>query len=171
MWFAMRAVGLEFLETARRTWTVECDLHAPRADVWAAYSDPTTWSEWFPGVRSARYRGSGPYGVGAIRVADVGGHRFEEVMVAWEEGVRWAYSIERATVPLARAQLECTDFEDRNGGTRLRWTIASDPRLILWAGAPVFPRVMRRLFEKATRNLDAAIDARGAAGSPREERG
>jgi hypothetical protein len=30
---------------------------------------------------------------------------------------------------------------------------------------------MRRLFEKATRNLDAAIEARGAAGSPREEGG
>jgi carbon monoxide dehydrogenase subunit G len=165
----MRAVGLEFLESARRTWTVECDLRAPRGDVWTAYSDPTTWSAWFPGVRSARYRGSDPYGVGTIREAEVGGQRFEEVMVAWEEGVRWAYFIDRATVPLARAQLECTDFEDCNGGTRLRWTIASDPRLILWAGAPVFPRVMRRLFEKATRNLDAAIEAQTASGPPREE--
>jgi len=37
--------------------------------------------------------------------------------------------------------------------------------------APVFPRLIRSLFEKATRNLDAAVAARSAAGPPREESG
>ncbi len=163
MWFKMRKVGLDYIERAGKTYVVECDVDAPRADVWQAFVDPTTWSEWFPGVQSASYGNSPePYGVGTFREARVGGQRFEEYIVTWEEGKRWAYYIDRATVPLARAQLECTEFEDRDDGTRVRWILAADRRLLMWLAAPFFQRTIDSLLKKAMRNLETFIQARSA---------
>ncbi len=160
MWFDYRAVEIDFLEKAPRSWSVSCDVPAPLPDVWRAYADPITWPEWFPGVKEACYRGDGPHGVGSLREALVGRHRFEEIMLAWDEGRRWAYTIERAELPLAHAQLECTDFEETADGTRLHWTIAADPRAMLKAAAPVFGRTMQSLFDRATVELTRYLATR-----------
>ena len=161
MWFEMREVGLEFIERAGKTYVMECELEAARRDVWRAFADPSTWSAWFPGVESASYRGSEPpYGVGTLREATVSGQKYEEVMVAWDEGKRWAYYIARATLPIAKAQLECTEFEDCGTGTRVRWTLAADRRLLMWLSAPIFHRYLKGLFRKAMSNLDAYIHSR-----------
>ena len=160
MWFEMRPVGLDFLREAPRVWVAECDVNAPRMAVWNAFADAATWSAWFPGVTEASYPGeSTPYGVGTRRAATVGGQRYEERMVAWDEGKRWAYFIERATVPLAKAQLECAEFEDHEGGTRVRWTLAADPRTALKLVAPTFQRVLDSLHRKAMRNLGGYLAA------------
>ena len=66
--------------------------------------------------------------VGTFRQATVGRQRYEEYIVAWDEGRRWPYYIDRATVPIATAQLECTEFEDDGRGTRLHWTVAHERR-------------------------------------------
>ena len=164
MWFEMREVGLDFLERAGKTYVMECDLEASRPDVWRAFTDPSTWRHWFPGVESASYGNSPePYGVGTFREATVSGQKYEEVIVAWDEGKRWAYTIARATVPIAKAQLECTEFEDCGAGTRVRWILAADRRLLLWLAAPVFHRYLRGLFRRAMSNLDAYIRSRRQA--------
>jgi carbon monoxide dehydrogenase subunit G len=160
----MREVGLEFLEEAPRITVVGCEVALPRWEVWDALVDPPSWREWFPGVRSARYLGDPPYGVGTIRVADVGGHRMEETMLAWDEGRRWAYRIDRSTLPLAKAQLECTELEDRGSGTRVRWTLAIHPGILLRVTGPWFRGTVQRLLERAMRNLEARQAGR-AAGS------
>jgi hypothetical protein len=160
MWFAMRKVDLAFLDTAEKIYVVECEVGAARADVWNALVDPTTWSRWWPGVRSASYGGAAPpHGVGTFREATVGRQRYEERLLLWEEGRRWGYYIERATVPIARAQLECTELEDCGGGTRVRWTIAHDPRLLMRLLAPFFRRIMQRLLRRAMANLEAELAA------------
>src|SRR5437867_3837564 len=125
MWFEMRKVDLGFLRTAQKTYVAECDVAASRAEVWAALIDPATWSRWWPGLESASYRGAPPpYGVGTPREAKLGRQRYEEIILVWEEGRRWGYRIDRATVPIARAQVECTELEDHAGGTRVRWILA-----------------------------------------------
>ena len=75
-------------------------------------------------------------------------------MLAWDEGTRWAYRIDRTTIPLSSAHLECTDFEDDGNGTRLRWTLAATPRLILRLGGPFMESMLQRLLTKATHDLD-----------------
>lgn len=155
MWFALRPVELAFLDSAPRRWVVEARLRAPRAAVWGAFVDPSTWPHWFPGVRAASYPGAkSPFGVGTRRAATVGSQRYEETILAWEAATRWAYRIDRATFPLAHAQLECTEFLDDGTGTRLRWTLAAEPRLAMRLAAPLFPRVLGHLFDRAARNLD-----------------
>ena len=165
MWFQMRKVDLGFLESAAKTSVVSCTLRAARHEVWAAVVDPATWPHWWPGVTAASYRGAPPYGVGTFRQATVSGQRYEEYIVAWDEGRRWAYYIDRATVPIATAQLECTEFEDDGRGTRVHWTVAHDRRLLLWLVGPLFPRIMQSLFKRAMGNLDTYIAVQRATPS------
>jgi uncharacterized protein YndB with AHSA1/START domain len=161
MWFPMRKVDLAFIDTAGKTYVAERTLRAGRANVWNAFTDPTTWHEWWPGVASASYGDSmPPYGVGTFREATVGGQRYEEYIVAWDTGTRWAYYIDRATLPIATAQLECTEFEDWDGGTRVRWTVAFDRRLLMWLMTPFFPRIMDSMLARAMSNLDRYLAGR-----------
>ncbi len=142
-------------------------MDLPRQAVWEALVDSSTWSEWWPGVRSASYVGDPPYGVGTRRIADVGGWRMEETLLAWDEGRRWAYRIDRSTAPLAKAQLESTELEDRGAGKNVRWTLATHPGLFLRFTGPFFRRTVQRMLERAMRNLEAR--ARAAAPSRSSE--
>ena len=161
MWFVMREVGLELLDAPAQRYVTSRDVAASRMDVWRTFADPTTWSVWWPGVSEASYRPQAiPCGVGTIRRATVHGQRYEETMLAWDEGVRFAYRIDRATLPLAHAQVECTEFEDSpGGGTRVRWTLAIEPRLMMRVAAPLFPSIIDRLFVRAMEGLDAYVAA------------
>ena len=152
-WFELRREDLSFL--GRAPWSVRCDgeVEAPRAAVFAALADPGTWSAWFPGVRRAWYPSPAPYGVGTIREAEVGGTRWVEELIAWEADHRWAYTVTRASVPIARAQVESFELETRGPATRVTWTLACEPRLLMRLGSPAAPRVIRRVFARALENL------------------
>lgn len=164
MWFQLREVGLDFIERAGKTYVMEREVAAARLEVWELIVDPSSWAAWFPGVESASYGDSSePYGIGTRRRARVGGHDYEEVIVAWEQGTRWAYSIVRATVPISTAQLECTELEDTEAGTRVRWILAADRRLLMWLLAPFLERHLRDLWSRAMRNLEAELRERRAA--------
>jgi hypothetical protein len=160
MWFKMRKVDLAFLEAAPKTYVVECKLASARPDVWKHLVDPTSWRHWWPGVKSASYGDSSrPYGIGTFREATIHGQKYQEYIVVWEEGRRWGYYIDRASVPIARAQLECTELEDCGSGTRARWILAQDPRLLMRLVAPFFPNIMQSMFREAMANLDRHIAA------------
>ena len=161
----MRKEDLSFLDRAPVRHVFAAVVAAPRAAVFAALAEPTTWPSWFPGVRSARYHGAPPFGVGTIREADVSGTRWVEEMIAWDEGRRWAYTVLDASTPLAHAQVESFEVEDAPGGTRVRWTLAIEPRLVQRLAAPIAPLIMRRVFERAMRNLGARLGG-GATPAP-----
>jgi len=156
VWFQLRSVEMDFLEEAPRIHMAESKVDLPREVVWGAFADSSTWPQWFPSVRSAGYLGEAPYGVGTTRISHVGRFRFEETMLAWDEGRRWAYRIDRCTFPLAKAQLECTDLEDCGTGTRVRWTLALQPGPVLFLTPPsLFEGTVQRLLEAALRRLEA----------------
>jgi len=160
----MRKEDLSFLDRAPVRHVFTALVAAPRAAVFAALADPPSWPSWFPGVRAARYHGAPPYGVGTIREADVSGTRWVEEMIAWDADRPWAYTVLEASTPLAHAQVESFDVEDAPGGTRVRWTLAIEPRLLQRLAAPLAPLLMRRLFERAMRNLEARLG--GSAPAP-----
>ena len=164
-WFELRKEDLSFLERAPVAFACEAEVEAPCAAVFAAFVDPTTWSSWFPGVREASYPSGPPHGVGTVRVAHVGGTRWIEELIAWDTETRFAYTITRATVPIARAQVESFDFEGAAARTRVRWTLACEPRLLMRLGAPIAPRVIRHVFHRAMENLRGHLASPGS-GSP-----
>ena len=159
MWFELQPVEIDFLDVAPRRWVAKARLQAPRDAVWGAFADPATWRHWFPDVLEASYPGSTPpHGVGTRRFSHVGRQYYEETMLAWDDGVRWAYRIDRTTLPISTAHVECTEFEDDGTGTRLRWTLAAKPRMMLQLTGPFMEGTLQRLLARATRNLDRYLD-------------
>ena len=153
MWFEMRREDMGFVDRAPVVHVSEAAVAAARAAVFAALVDPSCWKRWFPGVREVSYGSPPPHGVGTIRKADVGGTRWEEELIAWDQNARWAWTVTRASVPFATAQVESFELADAAGGTRVRWTLALEPRLIARLGAPFAGRTIRRLLERAMQNL------------------
>jgi len=156
-WFDLRPVGLEFLDDAPLRIEVEVATSLPQPEIWAAFIDAPGWSSWFPGVREAGYRKQAlPYGVGTIRTADVNGVHYEETMLAWDEPTRWIYRIDRSTADLATAQVEATFFDTRSdGGTRVVWVLASEPRPSMAAAADSLPEMLEEMLSRAIRDLEA----------------
>jgi len=169
MWFELRKEDLGFAGRAPVVHVSEAEVAAPRPQVFAAFTEPGCWRHWFPNVRAASYTSPPPYGVGTIRAAHVGGTYWMEEMIAWEESARWAWTVTHASVPFAKAQVEAFEFMDAGGGTRVRWTLALEPRLLARLATPFAPGIVSRLFRRATHNLgvylqDNSPDGRAAAG-------
>jgi len=159
----MRREDMGFFERAPVVHVSEATVAAERAAVFAALVDPGCWTQWFPGVRAVSYGSPPPHGVGTIRRADVGGTRWEEELIAWDHDARWAWTVTRASVPFATAQVESFELADAAGGTRVRWTLALEPRLLARLGTPFAARVVPRLLERAMNNLGTYLRRLDAA--------
>jgi hypothetical protein len=155
--FAMRHEDLGFIDRAPMVQVVEAALRSAPAAVFAALADAGGWSHWFPGVRAAWYSTPPPHGVGTIREANVGGTHWEERMIAWDDPSRWAWTVTAASVPFAVAQVESFELQPAPGGTRVRWTIGLEPRLLALLGRPFLRRTQASLFARAMRNLDTRL--------------
>ena len=96
-----------------------------------------------------------PHGVGARRTVRVTGVKFEETILAWDEGARWAFRVDSAQAPVFDAFVEDYHFApDGSDATLLRWTIAYKPRLAFKLARPVLPRVMMLMLTRAGHNLE-----------------
>jgi hypothetical protein len=157
MRFAMRHEDLGFIERAPMVQVVEAIVRSEPGAVFAALADASGWSRWFPGVRAAWYSTPPPHGVGTIREANVGGTQWVERMIAWDDPSRWAWTVTAASLPFAGAQVESFELEPAAAGTRVRWTIALQPRLLARLGRPFMRRTSASLFARAMRNLDACL--------------
>jgi hypothetical protein len=84
-------------------------------------------------------------------------------MLVWDRERRWAYRVDRSTAPVARAQLEITDFERDGNGTRVRWTLAVDPleKLGYMADGTPFETFLANLFRDAMRALESDLARSG----------
>jgi carbon monoxide dehydrogenase subunit G len=153
VWFELRKESLTFLCRAPVVHVAEALIAAPQHAVFGAVVEPRGWEDWFPGVREASYTTPPPFGVGTIREADVGGTRWVEELIAWEDPTRWAWTVLRTSVPFARAQVESFEFMEAADGTRVRWTLALEPRLLARLAAPLTRRTMPRLLRQAMANL------------------
>src|SRR5262245_27687409 len=154
----MRKESLGFLGRAPVVHAAEAVIAAPRAAVFRAIAEPRGWKHWFPGVREASYTSPPPYGVGTIREADVGGTRWIEELIEWEVPTRWAWTVLRTSVPFAHAQVESFEFMEAAGQTRVRWTLALEPRLLARLGAPLAGRMISRLLRAAMENLAGYLE-------------
>jgi polyketide cyclase/dehydrase/lipid transport protein len=164
VWFEMRKENLEFLHRAPVVHVAEAGVAAARPAVFAALVEPSGWKHWFPSVREVSYTSPAPHGVGTVREANVGGTRWIEEIIAWDEATHWGWTVVRASVPLAVAQVESFELSDGDDGTRVRWTLALEPRLLARLGAPFAAGTISRLFRRAMSNLERHLSARGTHG-------
>jgi len=158
---ALREVGLEFLDSAPHKFMFEAEVDAPAKNVWAAISaDPSTWTEWFPGLDEGSYEGDGLPGVGTRRQIRIGESRYRETMLAWDEPARWAYRVDESTDPVAHALVEDWRIEDHGDRSIVRWTFAVDPGPQLADAIEVAESVIGDVFRQAMANLSEHLSTR-----------
>jgi len=156
--FRCEAVGLEFLDSAPVPLRATVTVNRPPDEVFAAFAhDPATWGEFFPGFdRSGYYHTPGPHGVGSGYAKRFFGIAIEERVLAWEEGTRFAFRLERASVPAFRAWVEDYQFEpDGANGTVVRVAMGAHPRLPVKLANLVLPRALPIVVNRAGRNLES----------------
>ena len=150
----LREVGLDFIATAPvRMVFVEHMSAPPEAVHRALAEDVPGWEEWFSAVTLARSTGDGS--TREIRLK--GGGRFQETIIASKEPEVYAYRVDVANAPGARAIAEEWLLVPAGTGTSVRWTFAVD-------GTAAFRVVVRlgraglgRAFRDAVRKLDRRL--------------
>lgn len=155
-WHEFRDVGADFLETAPVRYVMRADIAQPPERVFDAFADSAGWVHWFPMVQKAQYDGPGPWGLDSIRRSWVDGVEHEERMLLWERPRIWGYNVLRATTALSAAQVEVTEFEPIPGGTRVTWTIATEPMsgFTHFSGEQNLQTFLDELLVKALNNLN-----------------
>ena len=157
---ALKPAGLDFLAQAPTISHADVTIGRSPADVWAALTDTAGWPQWFAGMRAARATSDGG-GVGGTRFIDLGLLRADEEFVAWEPERRFAFTVVRTNVPLARRWVEQVELapaptDDGRDGTRMRYTGAVDLLPLNKPFASVFARQTSRAWARSFANLDAA---------------
>jgi hypothetical protein len=160
MAWELRPVDLEFLADAPVR--LECAEVVPHgaAAIWAAFAlDPAGWGRWFPGFSTkGRYLHPAPHGVGSYREVWMGGVRYCESIIGWEEPARFAFSVIEAGAPIGQALAEdyrIIPFEEQR--SVVEWTFATEPKSAMKPMLPVMRTMMPVVFRKAMRNLSRCL--------------
>ncbi|MEV6765556.1 SRPBCC family protein [Streptomyces sp. NPDC051105] len=148
----LRPVEIDFVETApvRLVFGREVTT-APEAVFRSLAEDVPGWSQWLTGVKSARRTEHGR----EVRLR--GGVRFEETVLASKAPEVYAYRVDVANVPGARAWLEEWRLMPSGTGTRVRMTFALDGtapfRAMCRLAAPGMGRAIREGIRALERRL------------------
>ncbi|OBF27740.1 hypothetical protein A5724_29445 [Mycobacterium sp. ACS1612] len=155
--FVCEAVELDFLNSAPVKLHATAKVGRPPREIFAALAyDPAGWGDFFPGFdKTGHYRTPEPHGVGSQRTARFTGVTFEETILAWDEGVRWAFRVDGTQAPVFAAAVEDYEVEpDGDQATVLHWTLAYKPRLAFKLAKPFLSRAFPLLLARAGHNLE-----------------
>jgi carbon monoxide dehydrogenase subunit G len=154
MTHALRDEGLDFVDRAPVQVREEVVVTgATPADVWAALAEPTAWTEWFAGMKEARYTSPAPYGVATKRFVRVASMKANEEVLAFDVGARFAFRVVDANMPALRAMVEVVTLEAVDGGTRVvyRQAVELEP-WARWLG-PLARKQLSRSLEASLPKL------------------
>ncbi|WP_370071912.1 SRPBCC family protein [Streptacidiphilus sp. MAP5-3] len=152
----------EFLESAPvRIVTEERLTSGPEAVFRELTDDASTWPSWFGAISRASYTGPPPYGVGAGRAVKlVGGVRFVESVLVWEDSQRFVYRIEETNLLGAHAWLEEWLLTPDGDGTLLRFTMAIEGHAVIELPTQAAHSLVERSVRTAMHKLDARAGRR-----------
>ena len=150
----LRAVGLDFIETAPVRLVFAQEMSAPPEAVFRALAeDVPGWAQWFSAVTLARSTGDGS----TREIHLKGGGRFQETILASKEPEVYAYRVDLANAPGARAIAEEWRLTSAGTGTRVRWTFAVDGTAAFRVVTRIGGAGLGRAFRNAARTLDGQL--------------
>lgn len=152
----LREVGLDFIETAPVRMVFAQEMTAPPEAVYHALAeDVPGWEEWFSAVTLARSTGDGS----TREIHLKGGGRFQETIIAAKEPEVYAYRVDVANAPGARAIAEEWRLlaAPAGTGTLVRWTFAVDGTAAFRVVARLGRAGLGRAFRDAVRALDRRL--------------
>jgi hypothetical protein len=126
-------------------------LEADPLVVFAELADP---SLWFPLMQRSVWKTSATSGVGAereIKHALLG--RARERMLAWDQGVRVAFTLTEATSPFVESFGEEWLLTHEDSYTRVDWKVVATPSLAGRMLSPILQRTFAVLFTRACGNI------------------
>ena len=153
--FSLEPQPLAFADTAPLRVTDSATIEASPARVFGAFADTASWPRWFPLMHKARWVTAEIDQVGAEREVALrllGG--YVERFIAWEPGARFAFTMTQSSSPMARAIVEDFRFTGVDGGTRIDWVLAADPRTLGKIARPALEQIMPRVFRRAGKQLE-----------------
>ena len=161
MWFAMKPSELSFVDVSPDKIHGTAVCPAPPARVFEVLADASSWPRWFDDMRQTAWTTPATSGVGAVRKATLGLGTFEERMIAWEPGQRFSFSIDGASVPLAKRVVEDWRLSPENGGahTRLDWTMHAELGWQTKLVKPILVAMMKRMFKRTSTGLATYLSA------------
>ncbi|PXY37658.1 SRPBCC family protein [Prauserella flavalba] len=154
-WFPLTEADDEFVRTAPVRFEHVADLPAPPPVVWRVLTADDALVSWSRLITRAEW--TSPPGPGATRLVTLGGAlTLDERFYRWEEARRMTFTVDRATGPGLRRFAEDLVLDAVPGGTRLRWTFASEPVLAV-AAKPLVP-LLRRVTAGLPRGLARRVE-------------
>jgi len=119
--------------------------------VFAELSDP---SLWFPLMRRSVWKTGATSGVGAEReITHAIFGRARERMLAWDQGVRVAFTMIEATSPFIDEMGEEWLITREDNQTMLDWKVVATPSRVGRLAQPVLRRMLATLFSRACTNI------------------
>ncbi|NEA98613.1 SRPBCC family protein [Streptomyces sp. SID13726] len=150
----LRAVGLDFIETAPVRMVFAQEMSAPPDAVFKALAeDVPGWAEWFSAVTLARSTGDGS----TREVHLKGGGRFQETVLVAKAPEVYAYRVDVANAPGVRAIVEEWRLTPAGTGTRVRWTFTADGTAAFRFVAMLGRAGLGRAFRGAVTTLDRRL--------------
>ncbi|CAL9325911.1 SRPBCC family protein [Streptomyces sp. SudanB52_2052] len=151
----LRPVGLDFAGTAPVRHVFTREMSVPPEAVYRALADVPGWADWFPQVKAAR-----AVDAGAGRdITLSAGVRFRETVLAAEEPGVYAYRVDVTNAPGVRAIVEEWRLTPAGGGTRVRWTFATDGTAAYRLFMKAFRAGQARAFRDAVTALERRLTA------------
>ncbi|MFI8071825.1 SRPBCC family protein [Streptomyces sp. NPDC086033] len=155
----LREVGLDFIGTAPVRLVFAQQMSAPPEVVHRALAeDVPGWEEWFSAVTLARSTGDGS----TREIHLKGGGRFQETVLAAKAPELYAYRVDVANAPGARAIAEEWRLTPARSGTHVGWTFAVDGTAAFRLVARLGRAGLGRAFRDAVRTLDRRLATQGS---------
>lgn len=156
--FALEPVDADFFTTAPHRFTYRKRFAASPARVWDSLASDESLAAWGPSVKQVTWLSPRPFGVGTSRqvVLAPGLVQVHETFFRWEDGRRYSFRVDHASIPSLRRFAEDYLVEAAGGGqTQFTWTVAIEPKpafaLPFRALAPVVKAAFGRMASDGQR--------------------
>ncbi|WP_405138788.1 SRPBCC family protein [Nocardia sp. NBC_01388] len=119
--------------------------------------------DWAEGYRATTWYGTAPHDAATVRDIHLRWITVRERFLAWEPGVRFAFSTDAMSIPLAHRMIEDITFEPVGADRcKLIWQVHLDPAAAL---RPIESRLVRTVFQPMFESFAAGL-ARYASANP-----
>lgn len=151
-----RAVDAEYPRNGPNAKTLRQALDVPAAHAFRCLEDGPAWKEWL-GV-DVEWTSPHPFGVGTTRTVTANKQVFEEYFLRWEDGRRFTFRFDRATLPVAAFAEDYLVESTGEHTSALSWSYAFE-----WRGplgkviAPVFGKLFEMNARRALTKLAAML--------------
>ena len=154
----LREETTDFIDRAPVVIAAARNIDAPPQTVFDVLADTPGWTEWFPGMSTARWTSLPPHGVGSTRHVRVGPLRVDEIFIAWDPPSAWGFTFTAANVPGLRAGVELAELVPlADGRTHVRYRMALDVSRALAALQPVLGPAVRRTLDQGLAALERHV--------------